>query len=283
MGCSIHRLYKTIQRLIWNKKRFEYSSTEYCSACDGKNFLVYSTELKSSLSTTISSWELSSSFKDALLERENYLCIYCLANFRMRSLADAVLKLLKINNTGELVKRLKSDNNFSIYETAAYSVFRLGSVKKLNNYVVSEYFDGMPFGSMVKGARNENLECLTFLDNSFDVLINSDVLEHVSDLNMALSEVKRVLKPGGFHVFTIPVDYELPVTIERAKIIDGKVEHLLEPVMHGDTIRGEGILAFRDFGPDVLEYMSREGFACKEFKYLKGGQHITSVFYAQKT
>jgi SAM-dependent methyltransferase len=282
MGFNVHKSYKTFLRFIWNAKRFKYSSIEYCPSCDEKNIFVYSTELNSLLSKTIATWKSSSSFKDALLKRENYLCIYCLANFRMRSLADAVLKLLTIDKTGGLVERLISDANFSIYETAAYSVFRLGSIKKMNNYMVSEYFDDMPFGSRVNGIRNENLECLTFPDNSFDILINSEVLEHVSDLNKALSEVKRVLKPGGFHVFTIPVDIELPKTIERAKIVDGNVEHLLEPVIHGDSIRGEGILAFRDFGSDVLDFMSRGGFECKEFKYIKRGQLITSVYYAQK-
>ena len=150
------------------------------------------------------------------------------------------------------------------------------------NYVVSEYFDDRSCGTYVNGIRNENLEQLTFQDNSFDVLINSDVLEHVSDLNKALSEIKRVLKPGGFHIFTLPVDYELPKTTERAIVVDGKIKHIMKPVMHGDTIRGSGILAFRDFGKNVLQYMSRDGLECKELKYFKGNEFITSVYYAQK-
>ncbi len=148
--------------------------------------------------------------------------------------------------------------------------------------MVSEYFDDHPPGTCVNGIRNENLECLTYSDNSFNILINSDVLEHVSDLNKALSEIKRVLKPGGFHVFTLPVDYELPKTIERARIHDKKIEYLMAPVMHGDTIRGSGILAFRDFGKNVLEYISRDGLECKELKYFRDNAFITSVYYAQK-
>jgi SAM-dependent methyltransferase len=155
-------------------------------------------------------------------------------------------------------------------------------IRKLINYEVSEYFDDKPYGSYVNDIRNENLERLTFPNNRFDVVINSDVLEHVGNLKQALSEIKRVLKPGGFHVFTIPVDYELPRTVERAKITDGKVEYLMEPVMHGDSIRREGVLAFRDFGSDVLDYMSIEGFECKEFRYHKDDKYITSVYYAQK-
>jgi SAM-dependent methyltransferase len=234
------------------------------------------------LTTFIAGWKLSNTFKKMLLERENYLCCYCGANFRMRIHAKTVLNLLNMSNTDELLYKLKNDASLHIYETAAYNIFRNSKFSKFNNYIISEYFDDESLGTCVKGIRNENLERLTFPDNKFDIVINSDVLEHVGNLEQALWEVKRVLKPGGFHVFTIPVDYELPITTERARIVDGKVVHLMEPVMHGDSIRGEGILAFRDFGKDVLDYMSREGFQCNEFRYYIGNAFVTSVYYAQK-
>jgi 2-polyprenyl-6-hydroxyphenyl methylase/3-demethylubiquinone-9 3-methyltransferase len=40
-------------------------------------------------------------------------------------------------------------------------------------------------------------ENLPYADQSFDAVVCVDVLEHVSDLNQVLSEVMRVLKPGG--------------------------------------------------------------------------------------
>lgn len=279
---SFNRLCKIAGRFVW-KRSWKYTSDGYCPSCDGVTLFVYLSKLKSALSELISHWDLSDSFKINLLERENNLCIYCLANFRMRAHADAVLRLLKLQNSKELVKKLKSDNAISIYETAAYSVFRMKSIKNIDNYVVSEYFDNEPFGNFVNGIRNENLEHLTFSDNTFDVIINSDVLEHVADLDKTLSEIKRILKPGGFHVFTIPVDCELAESVERAKVIDGKIVHILEPETHGDTIREGGVLAFRNFGANVLNYIDREGFACKEFKYFKDGRHISSVYYSQKT
>lgn len=229
----------------------------------------------------LSTWELSDNFKQSLVERENYYCCNCLSNYRMRVHAESVLRVSGFLSTDEMVWQLKN-SDFTIYETAAYSVFRSKTIKKIKKYVVSEYFESFDFGCYINGVRNENLECLSFSDNSFDVIVTGDVLEHVIDLNKALSEIKRVLKPGGYHVFTLPVDYELARTVERARLVNGKVEHLMKPVMHGDTIRGEGILAFRDFGRDVLEYMNRDGFKCREFSYLKGDKRITSVYYAQK-
>jgi 2-polyprenyl-6-hydroxyphenyl methylase/3-demethylubiquinone-9 3-methyltransferase len=40
-------------------------------------------------------------------------------------------------------------------------------------------------------------EALPFRDNTYDVVFCCDVLEHVSDLPKVISEISRVLKPGG--------------------------------------------------------------------------------------
>ena len=51
---------------------------------------------------------------------------------------------------------------------------------------------------------NQNLEQLTFSDNSFDIVITSDVMEHVRLDDRAHQEIRRVLKPGGVYLFTVP-------------------------------------------------------------------------------
>ena len=200
----------------------------------------------------------------------------------MRALANTLLKLIGVSKTRELLQLLKTNKNFSIYETANYSIFRAHDFRTFSNYVVSEYYDDSSPGSIINGTRNENLEQLSFPDNSFNIIISSDVLEHVSDIGKALSEIKRVLKPGGYHIFTIPVDYKMDRTTERAIVTNGLIINLLEPVMHGDTMRNNGILAFRDFGNDAISYLNRDNFECKEVKYTKNNMHITSVYYAKK-
>lgn len=45
---------------------------------------------------------------------------------------------------------------------------------------------------------------MPFDDNRFDVVISTEVLEHVPDAEKYLKEVKRVLKPGGIFFFTVP-------------------------------------------------------------------------------
>ena len=45
---------------------------------------------------------------------------------------------------------------------------------------------------------------IPFPDNSFDVVISSEVIEHTVDPQRAISEMHRVLKPGGLMVVTTP-------------------------------------------------------------------------------
>jgi 2-polyprenyl-3-methyl-5-hydroxy-6-metoxy-1,4-benzoquinol methylase len=44
----------------------------------------------------------------------------------------------------------------------------------------------------------------TFENESFDLVITSDVFEHLPDVAPAVREILRTLKPGGAHIFTVP-------------------------------------------------------------------------------
>lgn len=45
---------------------------------------------------------------------------------------------------------------------------------------------------------------MPFDNERFDVVISTEVLEHVPDSDKYLAEVKRILKPGGIFFFTVP-------------------------------------------------------------------------------
>ena len=52
----------------------------------------------------------------------------------------------------------------------------------------------------------ENACNMTFKNKSFNTVFSNSVIEHIPDLDNLLNEVSRVLKPGGYFVFTVPTD-----------------------------------------------------------------------------
>ena len=57
------------------------------------------------------------------------------------------------------------------------------------------------------------------IDNeSFDIVIAFDVLEHVQNYQKALKEVYRILSPGGYGIFTVPQKDNLAVTYENQNV-----------------------------------------------------------------
>jgi len=63
-----------------------------------------------------------------------------------------------------------------------------------------------------------DLERLPFRDRSFDAILCSHVLEHVADARRALSELHRVLAPGGWALLQSPVDAARAATVEDPAI-----------------------------------------------------------------
>ena len=53
-----------------------------------------------------------------------------------------------------------------------------------------------------------------FADETFDVVICNHVMEHVSDDSVAMAEVHRILKPGGWAMLQVPIALRLDHTIE---------------------------------------------------------------------
>jgi SAM-dependent methyltransferase len=52
-----------------------------------------------------------------------------------------------------------------------------------------------------------NANRLPFRDGCFDVVLLSEVIEHVPDAQTVLAEIDRVLKPGGYLLITWPFNY----------------------------------------------------------------------------
>ena len=120
------------------------------------------------------------------------------------------------------------------------------------NYIPTQYFPHAPLGSIHKGTRCENLEALTFEDNSIDLHCHLDVMEHVNHPDKCFEEMERTLRPGGQIIFTTPV-YEELVHTQRWGYYDdqGQVHFLFEPEYHGNPIDKKGAPVTFQYGQDL--------------------------------
>lgn len=185
------------------------------------------------------------SFIISFSEGEEFkLCIRCRANLRYEMLALALRKYCP-DLSNKVIWEIDRQSPLSIF---------LGG---LDGYIRSYYSPEDPVGFVnANGLRCEDITHSSFSDKSVDVIISSDVLEHVSNIKAAFSETARILKPGGFHLFTVPPRSQ---TIKRADIISGDVVLYTEPDYHRDPLNPNGILAYWDFGTDAIELFSESG------------------------
>jgi len=193
--------------------------------------------------------------------RETCKCRACGSSLRYRHQAEVLLDLYggRCRSLAELVE----DGSFGalhVYEPGLIGPFRrlLGS---LPGYTNSYYWPDLPPGDVRDGVRCENLQTLTFADCSFDLVVTSDVFEHVREPWVAFREVFRVLRPGGCHVFTVPFSWPLPSeSIHRVDTSGPEDVHLMPPVYHGSPLDPNGSLVYTDFGLDLPDRLREIGF-----------------------
>jgi len=137
--------------------------------------------------------------------------------------------------------------------------------------VCSEYFGaGHESGEIVDGILNQDLQRTSFEDESFDIVITSEVFEHIPDAVAAEKEVMRILRKGGVYCFTVPFlpagDHDI-VLAEMHK--NGKIEYFAEPQFHSDPIRpGEGALVYRLFSfHDLKQRFQAMGHEFKTYRF----------------
>ncbi|MDN5215908.1 methyltransferase domain-containing protein [Fulvivirgaceae bacterium BMA12] len=101
---------------------------------------------------------------------------------------------------------------------------------------------------------------IPFEENTFDVAMCNHVMEHVNDDIKAMSEIQRVLKPGGWAIIQVPFfpplanttyeDFSITDPTEREKVF-GQDDHV------------------RLYGKDYAMRLAKAGFKVREDDYVK--------------
>lgn len=104
-----------------------------------------------------------------------------------------------------------------------------------------------------------------FEDRCFDIVLSNDVLEHVPDLDRALKETARILRPEGRLIATFPFASRAETTQQKAVLENGQVRHLAPPEYHGNPIDPEGgSLVFQLPAWDIVKRARQVGFSSAE-------------------
>ena len=240
---------------------------------------------------------------DKVLYRESLVCRVCLATSRYRSIARGVLQAIR-ELTGidaaslAALEGTPSARRLRVYDTqvpfryvaCAYPIPDcLGRLPWID-LEISLYKPAQPTGTRVDARTSiQNLEALTFPDASFDLVITSDVMEHVRLHERAHREIARVVRPGGIYLFTVPHFRHRRETFYRVEVVnpdDPSTDiYLHEKEYHGDANAEDGLaLSYRSYGTDIDEDLAALGF---DVEYTKQdipelGIMNTELFYCRK-
>ncbi len=118
---------------------------------------------------------------------------------------------------------------------------------------------------------------LPFEDHSFDVILCNHVLEHIPDDRKALSELHRIMRPGGWGIFQVPQDTSREKTFqddsitnprERAAIF-GQYDHVRVYGMdYFDILRKAGFEVEAVLFTENFSAEERKRFALSEKEYI---------------
>jgi polysaccharide pyruvyl transferase CsaB len=242
-------------------------------------------------------------YQDKALYREQLSCEHCRSTSRYRSIARGLLQAIK-ETAGVDVAAISQlphtgvSRNIRIYDTqppfryepCAYSIPVYLRQCDWIAVSLSAYKPDLPLGSdLADGVTNQNLERLTYPDAHFDIVVTSDVMEHVRLDALAHAEIARVLRPDGIYLFTVPHRWEWDKNQIRVKINDpGRQEadeHLLEPEYHGDANSGDGsgVLAYRAYGKELKDQLAAVGLSLRYEKsdFPQYGILNTELFYCR--
>ena len=128
-----------------------------------------------------------------------------------------------------------------------------------------------------------DVHSIPFDDNSFDVVMANHLLEHVADDRAVLKEFFRVMKPGGWGIFQVPIDYKNPETEEDPSVVDPAERERL--YWQRDHLR---LFGHRDYparlkaaGFEVIVHnVAQEVGTAKAERYSLGEEHF--VYFVRK-
>ncbi len=209
-----------------------------CYCCGSKDF-KYNEVLWQEL---IDEWRISNREVEYINKQQGLYCVECNSNLRSIVLALAIMKFYGYKGIFKNFVAEKATKELSILE-----INEAGSLTQFLSILPGHNIEKYPDIDMM------NVNCS---DMYFDLVVHSDVLEHIKYPVRGLSECFRVLKKGGCCAFTIPMIVDR-LTMSR----EG-----LPSSYHGCKDSDEDFLVHTEYGCDAWKQVIQAGFKeCRLF------------------
>ena len=207
--------------------------------CCGSSKLHFKKVLWSDL---IDDWQISQYEVEYIDKQQGLSCLRCNSNLRSMALAMSIMKCLGYKSLFQDFVKEKNIQKLKILE-----------INEAGN--LTKFLSQIP-GHVLKSYPEIDMMNLPFTDNLFDLVVHSDVLEHIKNPVRGLSECYRVLKPGGFCNFTVPMIVDR-MTRSRAG---------LSASYHGSGDNPSDMLVYTEYGSDAWKHLIQAGFKeCRLF------------------
>jgi SAM-dependent methyltransferase len=210
------------------------SALKLCPVCGHREF----TSQEILWPKLVEQWELRPDEVEYINLQQGLRCANCRNNLRSMTLAAAVVRAFGFAGSFE-------DFCCGNSRVRALSVIEVNAAGTL-----TPYLQRLPRHTLC-GFPEIDLQCMNFADDSIDVIIHSDTLEHVPNSKAALAECYRVLKAGGRLFYTVPI-----VVRRLTRSRTG-----LEPSYHGNPeTRRDDYVVQREYGADFWCEIFEAGF-----------------------
>ncbi len=204
--------------------------------------------------------------------RERLSCPECQLNNRQRAMIHAIKHALTQVGDKSALKLYAMEQITPLFQWLSSHLTDVECIG--SEYLGEDVTGGTLVDGIMPAMRHENVEALSFADDSFDLIVSNDVLEHVNDPQMAIKEMQRVLKPQGQVLMSVPFYIDREQSQRRAGIENGELVHHLPEQYHGNPLSEQGSLVFHDYGWDMLDDFRAAGFAdmalCQYWSYFHG-------------
>lgn len=202
------------------------------------------------------------------LLRETLCCRSCGATMRDRQMAFGLLRVIG-DREGRIERDLQafrqsSSGQLRILDTDSFSAINR-VLRGMPGYIHSQFRSDLPNGcALPDGSVNVNLLDMPFPEERFDIIMTSDVMEHVSDDEQAHHEIFRCLAAQGCYVFTVPYD---PCLMGHRKLTQRSGQNtpnfVLDKQVHGDPHASSGIVAHKIYGRQLWSDLQRIGYTVR--------------------